>query len=302
MNALEIEIAVSELRATGNFKVFRKLDLATDSRFTRHTFPNSQIGLCLDTETTGLDHSKDKIIELGIVAFEFNPDTAEIIRIIDSYSGFEDPGFPLPEIIKEITGLTDEILSGQAFDDDQVNALISRASLVVAHNAGFDRKFAEKRYPAFADMPWACSINQIPWESEGIKTKVLEYLLFKYGWFINAHRALVDAEGVLGLLMENLPKSGAPVFRVLLDAYCKETSKFYAVNAPYDMKDKLKARGYRWNDGTQGGNKSWYISVPTDLESEELAWLASEIYPGGRTDSVQICRVTAFDRFSVREK
>lgn len=174
--------------------------------------------------------------------------------------------------------------------------------MVIAHNAGFDRKFVEARFQVFSKLAWACSVSQIDWQSELISTRVLEYLLFKFGWFINAHRALDDAEGVLGLLLEKLPLSNIPVFKTLLDTYEKETSTICAVGAPFDKKDLLKQRGYRWNDGTQGSCKAWWISIPSDLERDELSWLEDEIYPRGIPDSVEISRINAFDRFSIRER
>jgi len=61
-------------------------------RFTLKSVSGTKIGLCIDTETTGLNHAENKIIELGIVAFEYSPVTAEIIMISDRYNGFEDPG------------------------------------------------------------------------------------------------------------------------------------------------------------------------------------------------------------------
>ena len=92
---------------------------------------------------------------MGIVAFEYNPVTAEIIRVVGRYSGFEDPGYPLSDEVREITGITDDMVAGQAFDDDQVNALAQQATLVIAHNAAFDRPFVEKRFPVFAELAWA---------------------------------------------------------------------------------------------------------------------------------------------------
>jgi DNA polymerase-3 subunit epsilon len=96
---------------------------------------------------------------LGIVAFEFNPLTAEIIRITERYNSFEDPGSPLSQEIKEITGITDEMVTGQAFDDDRVRSLADKATLVIAHNAAFDRKFVEARCPTFSKLPWACTVS-----------------------------------------------------------------------------------------------------------------------------------------------
>lgn len=302
MNPIEAEIAVTGLHATGDYKVLRRMNLRQDNRFAGKVIANPRIGLCLDTETTGLNPACDKIIELGIVAFQYDPLTAGIIKIIDRYAGFEDPGIPLSAETTAITGITDEMVSGQSFDDAQVCRLADQASLVIAHNAAFDRKFVEARFPVFSKVPWGCSMTQVDWQAERISTRVLEYLLFKFGWFINAHRALDDAEGLLGILLESLPVSGTPIFKVLLERSDEVSAKVCAVGAPFEKKDVLKQRGYRWNDGAQGGCKAWWISVPGDMEREELTWLANEVYPRGITDSVEITRVDALDRFSIRER
>jgi DNA polymerase III subunit epsilon len=302
MNSLEAEIAVTALHATGEFTILRKLNLEQDNRFTRKPVPESKIGLCLDTETTGLNHAEDRIIELGMVAFEYQPVSGEIIRVIDRYNGFEDPGYPIPAEVVEITGISDEMVAGQVLDDEQVMALAGKASLVIAHNSAFDRKFVEARYPAFARLPWACTVAQLDWQGERIGSRVLEYLLYKCcGLTIHAHRALDDAEGVLGLLLGRLPVSNEPIFKELLEKSGEITSKITAVGAPFDRKDILKQRGYRWNDGASGGSKGWWVNVPHDLEEEELTYLADEIYPGGNVGSVEIGRIDAIDRFSVRE-
>ena len=303
MNVLEAEIAIAALHATGEYTVLRKLNLERDPRFSLKSVPGTKIGLCIDTETTGLNHAEDKIVELGIVAFEFNPMTAEIIRITDRYNGFEDPGCSLPKEITEITGITDEMVAGQSFDNERVKAIAYKAVLVIAHNAAFDRKFVEARYPVFATLPWACTVLQIDWTAkERISSRSLEYLLYKCGgYFINAHRALDDAEGVLGLLLGSFPVTETPIFKTLLEKSDEMTAKISAIGAPFDKKDALKQRGYRWNDGTNNGNKGWWTNVPQHLEQDELAYLAKEIYPGGNTESVVVSRIDAYSRFSVRD-
>lgn len=301
-NQLEAEIAITGLHATGEYLVLRKINLDQDNRFSHRNCPDRCIGLCLDTETTGLQHGVDVIIELGIVAFEYDPTTAEIIRITDRYNGFEDPGAPLAQEIIEITGITDEMLAGQRFDDVLIDQLAAQASLIIAHNAAFDRPFVERRFPAFTRVPWACTVNQIDWQAERLPARSLEYLLFKFGWCINAHRALDDAEGVLGLLLERLPISGQPVFKVLLENSAAAVSRLYAINAPFDKKELLKQRGYRWSDGSGAIPKCWWTSVPESQESQEVAFLTSDIYPGGNTTSVEVRRITPLDRFSDRER
>jgi DNA polymerase III subunit epsilon len=302
MNPLEVEIAISALHSTGDFVVLRRLDLERDTRFTRKPVEGARIGLCLDTETTGLVHASDSIIELGIVAFEYDPATADIIRIIGRYDGFEDPGHPLSDEVREITGITDAMVTGQVFDDAMVKRLAEQASLVIAHNAAFDRTFVEKRFPFFADAAWACSMTQVDWQAERITARSLEYLLYKCGgWCINAHRALDDAEGVLGLLLGRLPVSDTPIFKALLARAEEVTARVYAVGAPFDRKDHLKQRGYRWNDGSAGGGKAWWRDVPHEDEGAELAYLAGEIYPGGDTGKVVVSWIDAHSRFTSRE-
>jgi DNA polymerase III subunit epsilon len=83
LNTLETDIAVTALHATGDFKGLRKINLNQDTRFSQRAISNPRIGICIDTETTGLNRLQDKIIKTGIVAFECDPGTAAIIRVIN---------------------------------------------------------------------------------------------------------------------------------------------------------------------------------------------------------------------------
>jgi DNA polymerase-3 subunit epsilon len=65
---------------------------------------------------------------------------------------------------------------------------------------------------------------------------------------------------------------------------------------PFDMKDHLKARGYRWSDGSDGRPKSWWIEVGEEALDDELRYLRAEIYRYPDADP-PIKRLTAFDRF-----
>lgn len=104
------------------------------------------IGVYLDTETTGLDYKNDKIIELALVPFEYSQD-GRIFRILDSYSSFQDPGETLNEQISLLTGITDDMVKDQVIESSRVESIAQSASLIVAHNSGFDRKFIEKQFP-----------------------------------------------------------------------------------------------------------------------------------------------------------
>ncbi len=62
------------------------------------------------------------------------------------------------------------------------------------------------------------------------------------------------------------------------------------------MKDDLRNRGYRWNDGTDRRPKAWNKSIPLEQLEEENQWLrtVAGAYP-------QITSTDAVDRYSIRE-
>jgi len=84
----------------------------------------------------------------------------------------------------------------------------------------------------------------------------------------------------------------------LLDRARRKTFRIWAENTPFHLKDLLKARRYRWNDGTDGRPRSWHVDVEEDGFDAEMKFLRNEIY---RSDIDIHCReITALDRFSNR--
>jgi hypothetical protein len=124
------------------------------------------IAAVVDVETTGTNPDSDKIIELGICLFEYDRQNGQIYKVLGSWEWFEAPGFSIPPEIPKITGITDAMVAGQRIDDRAVNVLLCRVVLVIAHNADFDRRFLERRLPAFAAKHWACSRSDIDWKAE----------------------------------------------------------------------------------------------------------------------------------------
>ena len=84
----------------------------------------------------------------------------------------------------------------------------------------------------------------------------------------------------------------------LLERARQPTWRIWAENSPFDLKDVLKARGYRWNGEGSGSPKAWFIDVTDDAREAELAFLNAEIYQGEIELLVQ--KLTAYDRFSDR--
>ena len=175
-----------------------------------------RVGIVLDVETTGLDRQSDRVIEMGLREFEFNRLTGEVIALGASYNGLEDPGQPISAEITALTGITNEMVSGQSIDWAAVRFAIARAQVIVAHNASFDRPFIERALGGESPKIWACSLKQIDWKAKGYPSSKLEILNIYHGFFTGAHRALNDADALLRLLTLPDEKTGQPYLSELL--------------------------------------------------------------------------------------
>jgi len=164
----------ARLDAEADYRVLRRVPDV--SRHAADGGVSPRLGLIVDVETTGLDPDHHKIIELAILPFQFSP-AGMIFNVLPGYAGFEDPGEPIPPDVVNLTGITDAEVRDQALDETAVADLVGSSSLVIAHNAGFDRRFLERRFPLFIDKPWACSLSQIPWSEEGFASRKLDYIL-----------------------------------------------------------------------------------------------------------------------------
>jgi DNA polymerase-3 subunit epsilon len=74
--------------------------------------------------------------------------------------------------------------------------------------------------------------------------------------------------------------------------------RVWAEQSPFDLKDELKRRGYRWSDGSDGRPKSWYIDVDEGQEAAEIEFLRSTIYL--REVDPRVQAFGAMIRFSTR--
>ena len=101
----------------------------------------------------------------------------------------QQPGKTIPPEITKLTGITDEMVSGQLIDMQAVRALVAPADLIIAHNAGFDRPLCEAFSSAFSDNAWACSNSEIDWSARGFEGTKLGYLIGQAGYFHDGHRA-----------------------------------------------------------------------------------------------------------------
>ncbi|MDX8390669.1 MAG: 3'-5' exonuclease [Mariprofundaceae bacterium] len=297
--------AIQYLEKSDRYRVIQRLN--SPEYYWQGKPATSRIGVVIDTETTGLDTSKDKIIELGFIAFEYDAGSGMVYRILHSYDGFEDPGKPLDDIVKQITGITDEMVAGQRLDDEEIKNWLQKSDVIIAHNAAFDRQMIERRLPLEPTGNWACTFNDIDWKQEDIASLKLDYIAYRLGFFFDGHRAVNDAQATLHLLTKALPCSGTLAMATLLASAREKSRRFFAVRAPFEKKDILKERGYVWladytykDQNNKQKKGAWSIAVPeVKIEAEQI-WLSEYIYKE-TSPLFHVKDCTAKERYSIRE-
>jgi DNA polymerase-3 subunit epsilon len=293
----DLEDLARQLEASGGYRVLRRF--APQRRYAEPDGQPQRTAVALDVETTGLDPRADAIIQLAVVAVAYSAETGAIFEVGEPLTSFEDPGRPLPADIVALTGITDADVAGRRIDDQAVEALVRSGGLVLAHNAAFDRPFLERRLPFFQGMPWGCSVADIPWRNLGYASSAQECLLMEHcGVFYDAHRADTDALAMVHLLATPLDSGEFPL-KLLLQSARRKTIRIWAVGAPFDAKDALKARRYRWNPGEDGRPKAWWRDVREDEQAAEERWLSETVY-GGATGRWKVEVIDARRRYSER--
>jgi len=283
------------LDAHPDYRVLRRLPVQLDWRVAQAKAITRIV--VLDTETTGLEHAKDKIIELAMLRLSVDSSTGVPQGRVEVFDQLEDPGFPIPKEVTALTGLRDDDVQGQKLDEALIAHMLQGVDLVIAHNAGFDRPFCEARIPAFRDIPWACSFADIDWKTLGQSSSKLESLALAQGWFYDAHRAEMDCHALLAVLTAPLAQSPAETGMARLLAAARAPSyRLYATHAPFESKDLLKARGYRWN----AEQRVWFTRLGDEGALQtECQWLKAQAY-GGRNAVVAIEQMDALGKYSSR--
>lgn len=278
MSRAELEPLAQQLEASGEYRVMRRFQ--PRDAYGEAAGESVGRGIVLDVETTGLSYESDAIIELALVPFTFTRRSGRVLAVAPAVSFLDDPGRPIPPEVVALTGITDEMVAGQRIDERRVDEVCGPAELIVSHNAAFDRAFVHRRFEVLRKKLWACSFRDVPWQAFGRRSLALESLMATHcGAFFDAHRAADDCRATLHLLATPLP-SGEQPFEYLLASARTTTVRIRAVNTPYETKDMLRARGYRWDPGDLDHAKAWCVELPQAQQDAELAWLEANIYRG----------------------
>ena len=106
----------------------------------------------VDLETTGLYPSQDRILEIGAVKVLDG-------EVADTFCMFADPQMKIPEKIRELTGITQEMVAGQPTPAEAVRAFLDFCGELdlMGHNLIFDYSFLKHQ----------AADQKIPFEKNG---------------------------------------------------------------------------------------------------------------------------------------
>jgi hypothetical protein len=137
------------LEQSGAYRVLRRLP------FRQHFSASTEltkVAILLDVETTGLNTTTDEVVELGMVKFSYQAD-GSVGSVLDTFCSFNEPSKIIPDDAIKLHGITNDMVAGHQIDGDAIEAFAADAAVVIAHNAGFDRKFAERYWKVLRKNP-----------------------------------------------------------------------------------------------------------------------------------------------------
>ncbi|MBS9334578.1 PolC-type DNA polymerase III [Fructobacillus sp. M1-13] len=150
--------------------------------------------VAFDLETTGLSAVSDRIIELSAVKMQMG-------NVIDKYSEYINPGFPLSEFTINLTSITDAMVANAKPEQAVIDNFRKwiKGSVLIGHNVTFDVDFMNATYARYQEGPIEEPvIDTLPftrWLYPDYKSYRLGTLAKKFGIELEqAHRAIYDAE------------------------------------------------------------------------------------------------------------
>lgn len=237
------------------------------------------IGVAVSLKTTGLNFDVDEIIELSYIKFRCS-DQGELVQILEEKDFLQEPTNSLSEQNKEITFLTDEMLSGNKIPWTDVDADLSDVDFILSFNAQFERPFLEKKIK-HKSKKWACVFTQIPWAKYGYPRKNLDMLCIYHNFYFEDAPGIEKNKAVLTLLEKKSPEENKVYLKVLLDSLSSKNFLVIALKSSYEDRAFFNENKFSFNKPLNMWFKYYDLTQKTDAESilEEMKFTIYEGIP-----------------------
>jgi len=152
------------------------------------------IYVAFDLETTGLSAVTDKIIELSAVKMQLG-------NVIEKFSEYINPGFPLSDFTTKLTSITDTMVAHTDTEENIIKRFRQWAdeAVLIGHNVTFDVGFMNAAYARYSQAtitnPVIDTLPFTRWLYPDYKSYRLGTIAKRFNINLEqAHRAIFDAE------------------------------------------------------------------------------------------------------------
>lgn len=177
----------------------------------------------VDIETTGLDHIRGRVIEVGALRVEDGAVVSEFRQLIN-------PGSPLPQFITNLTGITDRDVSDAPLFmgiADELHDFLDGA-IFVAHNVRFDYSFLKQEFKRIGKgftPRQLCTVRLSRALYPQHRTHKLADLITRHNLQVTArHRAYDDAQALWQFMQHVSATTDAEVLSAAISRQLKKPS------------------------------------------------------------------------------
>lgn len=227
--------------------------------------------LIVDTETTGVDPEKDKIIEVGAVLYSVTHATtiAQVSLLVPTADG-KNPAQSINEISEDILVDTMSDIGLRNVADEYIQSMADAADVFIAQKASFDKAFLSKVNDRWTDKPWLCTKEDFAFK-KGRPGDSLINLALAHGIGVSsAHRALTDCQLIARIFDSYGPEELAKLFEHA--ALPRET---YLAVTSYAEREKAKAAGFGWDSDKKWWHKRLTVSEAAAITDFKIRRLPS---------------------------
>ena len=232
---------------------------------------NKRMIVALDLETTWLNSTNDAIIEVALIKID-----TQTFATQDTYNTFVNPEREIPEIISNITNITQkDVQDAPLFAEiqDDVRAFIWDCP-ILGHNTNFDRSFL---------MSHGVSLEKnLVLDTFFLANFLLSELKSLNLWFIcshlwikitSEHRAIYDTDATIQVykklisLLQNTSKEEKKIFRYITDKSQDKQGIFYREKYLKNIKSLSEEKVVKYILSTIDNNKTSY-KIEQSYESD----------------------------------
>jgi len=214
--------------------------------------------------TTSLNNKEGDVLRVNLKLSYINKD-GNFSKVRKTISFFEDPKRELSIEESKFLDFSIEEKNGSTIDWNLVNNLLNSADLVISHNASFVKPWIAKHIENL-DTIWGCSMEQANWEKDNFPSRSLPVLSVFSGLFYDQKDSALSLDALVHVLVNNNATKD-----LIIQAKSPDLQLF-AANAPFESKDILKERRYRWNPDVG----CWWLAVKDKEHGKvESEWLVN---------------------------